>query len=189
MNEKEAIHRTVEVLNDGLPDDVTVRTEGGGEFMEFPCVIISWSQRRLNRLHGNNPYAGSVYDNDGNAVGRVLHAYFEMRLDLWVKTYDDEPIRQREDGSYGEEGRDEITNMLSEIFVPFEYDATEFHEDAFEFQVEDAISRADPTQEPNWMETDQVVTFRYLKEIIDTEVDTLEQVPYEIEYLVPTDEQ
>ncbi len=184
MNEKEAIWRTVEVLKDGLPDEVTVRTEGGGEFMEFPCVIISWSQRRLDRLHGNNPYAGMVYDEDGNAVGRVLHTYFEMRLDLWIKTYDDEPIRQRPEGSYGEEGRDDITNMVSEIFVPFEYEPETFHEDAYEFQVEDTLSRADPTQEPNWMETDQVVTFRYLKEIIDAEVDYLDSIDTTIENTV-----
>ncbi len=187
MNEKEAIWRTVEVLKDALPDDITVRTEGGGEFMELPCVIVSWSQRRLDRLHGNNPYAGTVYDEDGNAVGRVLHAYYEMRLDLWIKTYDDEPIRMRDGGSWGEEGRDDITNMVSEIFIPFEYDAELFHEDAFEFQVEDALSRADPTQEPNWMETDQVVTFRYLKKIIDADVDYLDSIDTIIENTVSDD--
>lgn len=181
MNEKEAIWRTVEVLKESLPEDITVRTEGGGEFMEFPCVIVSWSTRRLDRLHGNNPYAGTEYDENGEAVGRVLHAYFEMRLDLWVKTYDDEPIRQREEGSWGEEGRDDITNMVHEAFLPFEYDAEAFHPDTFEFQVEDALSRAEPTQEPNWMETDQVVTFRYVKELVDTSVDPISSIDWDVD--------
>lgn len=176
MDEKNAIWRTVEVLKDSLPEDVTVRTEGGGEFMELPCVIVSWSTRRLDRLHGNNPYAGTVYDNDGKAVGRALHAYYEMRLDLWIKTYDDEPIAMRDNGSWGEEGRDELVDMVHTTFLPFEYDAGSFHKDAYEFQVEDAMARADPKQEPNWMEIDQVVTFRYMKELVDDDVDYLGEI-------------
>ncbi len=180
MNEKEAIWRTVEVLQDSLPEDVTVRTEGGGEFMELPCVIVSWSSRRLDRLHGNNPYAGTAYDNDGKAVGRILHAYYEMRLDLWIKTYDDEPIRQSDEPNWGEEGRDELVDMVHTAFLPFEYESTSFHEDAFEFQVEDALARADPKQEPNWFEVDQVVTFRYLKELQDDNVDPISAIDWDV---------
>ncbi len=181
MEEKEALWRALEVMNDGLPDEVTVRTEGGGEFMELPCVIVAWSSRRLDRLQGNNPYAETVYDSGGNAVGRALHAYFEMRLDLWIKTYDDEPLTQRPGENWGEEGRDDITNWISEIFVPFEYDASSFHSDSFEFQVGDALARADPKQEPNWFEVDMTVTFRYVKEIIETEVDSLTSVNSDID--------
>lgn len=188
MDEKQAVWRTVEVLKDALPDEVTVRTEGGGEFMELPCVIVSWSTRRLDRLQGNNPYAGTKYDNDGNAVGRILHVYHEMRLDLWIKTYDDEPIRQREEGSWGEEGRDELVDMVQRAFIPFEFDATAFDDDCFEFQVEEALSRADPKQEPNWFETDQIVTFRYMKEIVDTDVDHLGEVDTFISHTVSADE-
>lgn len=186
MNEQEAIWRTVEVLDEGLPDEVTVRTEGGGEFIEFPMVIVSWSTRRLDRLQGNTPFAGATYEG-GKAVGRKLHAYFEMRLDLWLKTYDDEPIKQREEGSFGEGGRDEVVDMMHGVFVPFEYDASKFHPDSFEFQVEDAISRADPKQEPNWFETDQTVTFRYVKEVVDSDVDTLETVQENTDYVISWD--
>ncbi len=176
MNEKEAVWRVVEVLREGLPDEVTVRTEGGGEFMELPCVIVSWTVDRADRLHGNVPFAGVERDENGNAISEVLHAYFEMRLDLWIKTYDDEPIRQSDEPNWGEEGRDDLVDMVHGLFVPFEYRSYEFHPDAFEFQVESVFARADPKQEPNWMEADQVVTFRYVKEFKQTDVDVLEDV-------------
>ncbi|ELY47305.1 hypothetical protein [Natronorubrum sulfidifaciens] len=174
MNEKEAVQRTVAVLKESLPDDVTVRTEGGGEFMELPCVIISWSTRRLERLEGNIPYAGVKRDENGIAVSEVLNAYFEMRLDLWVKTYDDEPIRMADEPHWGEEGRDELVNMVHETFLPFEMHPSKFHEDTFEWQVGDGLSQSVPTEEPNWFETDQTVKFRYVKEYTNDDVDTLE---------------
>jgi len=104
VNEYDAITRLVEVLNDELDDSVHVKTEGGGEFMELPCVIISRTTNRLDRLHGNNPWAGTVEDAQGNVIGQKFHTYHEMRLDLWIKTYDDEPITTRDDTS-GEKGR------------------------------------------------------------------------------------
>ncbi|ELY49896.1 hypothetical protein DV706_14170 [Natronorubrum bangense] len=176
MNEKEAIQRTVQVLSENLPSDVTVRTEGGGEFQNFPCVIVSWTTRRLDRLQGNNPYAGVTRDENGNAVSEVLHAYFEMRLDLWIKTYDDEQIRMADEPHWGEEGRDELVNMVHEVFLPYEYRPEQFHEDTFEWQVGDGLSRSKPTEEPNWFETDQTVTFRYVKEVTNDDVDTLESI-------------
>lgn len=176
MNEKEAIQRTVEILKSSVPDDVTVRTEGGGEFMELPCVIVSWTTRRLEYLPGNIPFAGVQRDSDGTATGEILHAYYEMNLDLWIKTYDDEPIRMADEPHWGEEGRDELVNMVHETFLPFEYRPEQFHEDSFEWQVGDAVARSVPTEEPNWFETDQKVTFRYVKELTNDDVDVLESI-------------
>lgn len=176
MNEYEAVTRVVEVLTEGLDDSVNVKTEGGGEFMELPCVIVSWTTSRLDRLHGNNPWAGVKRDENGEIIGQVYHVYYEMRLDLWIKTYDDEPITSRP-STTGERGRDQLVNAVHEHFVPYEYNPERFHEDTFEWQVENAVSRSKPTEEPNWFETDQVVTFRYVKEVVDTDIpDVLEDV-------------
>lgn len=179
MNERDAITRVVEVLNEGLDDSVYVKTEGGGEFMQLPCVIVSWTANRLDRLQGNNPYAGTVEDEQGNVIGQKFHVYFEMRLDLWIKTYDDEPITSNPNTT-GERGRDELVDSVQSQFFPYEYSPEAFHEDTFEWQVESAVAKSVPTEEPNWFETDQVVTFRYVKEIVDSDVDVLGSVDADI---------
>ncbi|MFC6717889.1 hypothetical protein ACFQGT_09640 [Natrialbaceae archaeon GCM10025810] len=176
MNEKEAIRRTIEVLSEALPDDVHVRTEGGGEFMELPCVIVSWSTRRLERLEGNVPFAGVLRNEDGVAVGEVLHAYFEVRLDLWCMTYDDSATRQADEPHWGEEGRDELVDLVHQAFLPFEYRPEQFHADTFEWQVGDGTSQSVPTEEPNWFRTDQTVRFRYVKEYTNEDVSAFEEI-------------
>ncbi len=176
MNEKDGVQRTVEVLKASLPDDVTIRTEGGGEFMELPAVIVSWSSRRIDRLEGNIPLAGFERDENGHVISEVIHTYHEMRLSLWAKTYDNEPIRMTEDEHWGEEGRDDLVDMLHEAFVWFELYPEEFHVDSFEWQVGDVNADSVPTEEPNWFQADQTVTFRYVKQHENDNVDVIESI-------------
>lgn len=180
MNEKEVVQRAVEYLQGYLDDDINVRTEGGGDVMDLPCVILSWSTDRLDRLHGHNPWAGPVKDSNGNIVGQELHVYHEMRLDCWIKTYDNNAMSNM-DAVHGESGRDELVDDVQSAFILLEADSDKFHKDAYEFQVRKAISGSRPEEEPNWYETDQAVTFRYLKRVIDSDVDTIEGIDVEID--------
>lgn len=179
MNEKEAVQRAIEYLTEQLDDEIHVKTEGGGEFMELPCVILSWSTARMERLHGHNPWAGEIRDDNGNVIGEEYHVYHEMRLENWIKTYDDEPITSRE-STFGEAGRDELVDDVQQAWVRCEHDPSIFHDDSYEFQVESAVSQVRPTEEPNWFETDQVVSFRYLKRVKEFDVDTLDEVDHDI---------
>jgi len=75
---------------------------------------------------------------------------------------------------------DELIDAVQNVFIPYEYSPENFHEDTFEWQVESAVSKSVPTEEPNWFEVDQVVTFRYVKEVEDLDVDVLESFDTDI---------
>jgi hypothetical protein len=174
MNEQEVVQRSVEVLTNRLPDDVVVRTEGGGNDLGLPSVTITWSAERLRRLHGHEPFAGVVHNEEGEIVGEEYHMYHEIRLDCLIKTQDQSSVTL--DKSYGESGRDQLIDDVQKAFVRFEQHPEKFHDDAYEFQVGNTIARSRPEKEPNWYETDQVVTFRYLKRMIETDVDTIGEI-------------
>lgn len=134
-----------------LPASVTIRTVGGDGSAKPPVCLLDWTKRRIGE-NGANPYAGTERDSNGDATGRELHRYYQMEMDVTVRTYD-------------EAKRDTWLSDVEDHFLPMEYDADAFHPDSFEWEVGDGEPRNNPAVEPDWYESGLMVRFKIVSRV------------------------
>lgn len=161
MKEKAIVQQVVSELNTALPATVTVRTGGGDSDSSPPLCVLNWDSTRLNE-NGHNPLGKVVRDSNGDATALEFHRYHRMELDVLVRAYD-------------ESDRDTWLSDVADHFLPYEYDASTFHEDTTEWEIGDAEPRSNPVVEPDWYESGLVVQFKYVSRVTET-IDTLETV-------------
>lgn len=149
MKEQEIIFKSVSTLRSMLPAGIGVRTRGGDQSGKPPVCILDWDSTRLGE-NGSNPYAGLIRDPvTDKAVGRELHRYHRMELDIEIRTYD-------------ESDRDILLSDVADAFLPYEYDASGFHDDTFEWEVGNPTPRSNPVVEPDWYSGGLTVQFKYV---------------------------
>jgi hypothetical protein len=85
-----------------------------------------------------------------------------MELDIEIRAYD-------------EADRDTWLSDVKDYFLPYEYDASAFHADTFEWEVGDAEPRSNPVVEPDWYASGLVVRFKYVSRV-EQEASTLTSV-------------
>ena len=162
MKEQEIVQQSLDVLADALPSSMTVRTDGGDGGAGPPLCILTWNAVRLPTENGANPLGKILRDAGGSAIGRELHRYYRMELDVEIRAYD-------------EGDRDNWLSDVIDHFLPYEYDATAFHPDTTEWEVGDAEPRSNPVVEPDWYESGAAIRFKYVSRV-EQEADTLTSV-------------
>ena len=161
MKEQTIVQQVLTDLNAALPSSVSARTGGGDSGAGPPLCILNWDSTRL-RENGANPFGKNIYDSNGNATGRELHRYHRMELDVVIRAYD-------------ESDRDVWLSDVADYFLPYEYDASDFHEDTTEWEVGDAEPRSNPAVEPDWYESGVVIRFKYVSRV-EQDADALTSV-------------
>ncbi|WP_143421021.1 hypothetical protein [Halorubrum halodurans] len=151
MKEQEIIFKAVSDLQAALPSAYPVRTRGGDAGAGPPLCLLGWDSTRLGE-NGANPLAGIVRDEGGTATGRELHRYHLMELDVTIRTYD-------------ESDRDVLLSDVADAFLPYEYDASVFHDDTTEWEIGDPSPRSNPVVEPDWYEGGLTIRFRYVSRV------------------------
>jgi hypothetical protein len=76
-----------------------------------------------------------------------------MELDITVRTYD-------------ESERDILLSDVADAFLPYEYDASAFHEDTTEWQVGSPNPRSVAVVEPDWFEGGFDLQFKYVSRVV-----------------------
>ncbi|OYR54908.1 hypothetical protein DJ70_12830 [Halorubrum halodurans] len=75
-----------------------------------------------------------------------------MELDVTIRTYD-------------ESDRDVLLSDVADAFLPYEYDASVFHDDTTEWEIGDPSPRSNPVVEPDWYEGGLTIRFRYVSRV------------------------
>ena len=159
MKEQDIIFAVINDIKSALPNDIAVRTRGGDNGSSPPLCLIEWDSVRI-RENGSNPFADLLYDDQtGYAVGRELHRYHLMEIDVAIRTYD-------------ESDRDLLLSDVMDAFLPYEYDSSAFHEDTTEWEVGSPSPRSNPVVEPDWYEGGLTIRFKYVSRV-EQEADTL----------------
>lgn len=157
MNEQDIIFKVISDLQDALPPPFTVRTRGGDSGAKPPLCLVGWNARRLPTENGHNSFGGVIRDEiTGDATGRELHEYKRMELDVSVRAYD-------------EGDRDMWLSDVEAAFLPYEYDASRFHDDTTEWEIGDTSPTSTPVVEPDWYESELAVGFKYVKRVADSD--------------------
>jgi len=166
VNEQEIIFKVISDLEAALPADYRVRTRGGDAPANPPLCLVEWDSTRLSE-NGANPFGGFVRDQAGDATGRELHRDRLMSLDVELRTYN-------------ESDRDLLLSDVEDAFLPYEYDASNFHEDTTEWEIGAASPRSNPVVEPDWYEGGLDIRFKYVKRTVQG-ADPLETVQRNID--------
>lgn len=164
MNEDDIVEKLVADLRAVVSswDKRDVRTAGGDQEPDPPEIILEWNTRRLADYNGHNAFGHYTRDQNGDATGIEYHAYWLFNADFVVRYYD-------------ENARDERVDSIHEAFLPYEYDASDFHADTAEWELGNASPRQNPILEQDWYEVGMNATFVYLKRATETK-DALETV-------------
>jgi hypothetical protein len=165
VKERAIVQQALGDLRTALPQSLTIRTEGGDGGAGPPLCILDWNATR-RRVNGHNPFAGVIYDSQGNAIGRELHRNHEMELDITIRAYD-------------ESDRDEWLSDVADHFLAYEYDASAFNDDTTEWEVGDPAPRSNPVVEPDWYESGLVVRFMYVSRV-EQSADALRSVQKDV---------
>ncbi|UBF22603.1 SPP1 gp17-like tail completion protein [Halorubrum tailed virus 25] len=166
MKEQDIIFNALSDLEAALPVNYTVRTRGGDAGAGPPLCILGWDSIRLSE-NGANPLAGVLRDESGTATGKEFHRYHQMELDVTIRTYD-------------ESDRDTLLSDVADAFLPYEYDADEFHEDTTEWKVGNPTPRTNPVVEPDWYEGGLTIRFKYVSRV-QQNADALTSIDYTVD--------
>jgi hypothetical protein len=162
VNEQEIIFKIVSDLRAALPAVMQVRTRGGDATGKPPLCLLDWDSARIGE-NGANPFADTLRDSvTGDAIGRELHRYHRMELDVVIRTYD-------------ESNRDILLSDVIDAFLPYEYDSSAFHDDTTEWEVGSPTPRSNPIVEPDWYEGGLTIRFKYVKRV-ETAENTLTSI-------------
>lgn len=165
MNEQDIIQEVIGVLESNYPG-YNVQTIGGDGEVTLPAITVDWSTSRRTDYQGNSPVAGFNRNSEGEVVEIVLQRYYQMELDITVKSHDE-----------GE--RDVTLSNIQDTFLPFEWESDRFHADTFEWEVGDIRPRNNPYIEPDWYQAGVIVSFRFVDEVVE-EVDALTSVQEDV---------
>ncbi|WP_330630663.1 hypothetical protein [Halocatena halophila] len=161
MKEQDIVFKLRKKIKNILPSKFDVRTKGGDENASPPICILQWESQDIG-VGGSSPYAGTIRDSDGNAIGRELHRYGSFVAEILLR-------------SYSESERDELGPDLADNFIPYMDDSKLFNKDTFRWEVGKFVPKTQSVVERDWYEGTLLVKFGYVKRVEHT-VDTLEQV-------------
>lgn len=151
MKEQEIIFKAIDDLNAALPTKYNVRTRGGDNSASPPLALLNWNSSRINE-NGATPLGQILRDQSGTATGRELHRYHQMELDVAIRTYE-------------ESERDTLLSDVMDAFLPYEYNASTFHNDTTEWEVGNPSPRSNPVVEPDWYEGGLTIRFKYVSRV------------------------
>lgn len=160
MKEDDFITSVRDEVATALPGKYTVRTAGGDETSSPPVCILTYGTDSRNE-NGHTPYAGTVTDSSGDAIGEELHKYYTVTVDVNLK-------------SYSERERDELKHSIREQFLPFERDSSYFNDDTFEWEVGGGSPGNQSQYERDWYTLGLTLRCGLLTRVQDTDnADTL----------------
>lgn len=169
MRDHKAIEEVIKIIRASTPGSVDVSIRAGDGSPELPAAIIDWSTFRMAGEHGHRPFAGKVYDDSGNLMGKEFHGYFNMEVDVTLRFYD--PV-----------ARDKAYHDLQMDFLPYEGNSDAFHADATEFTIDGGTVSANTIVERDWHEAVLSVSFKYVKKTQDvTGYDVIEAIDVDVE--------
>lgn len=166
MKEQQFVFDFLDVLRNSVPDKYTVRTDGGDADATPPLCILKWNTTGSS-VGGHSPYAGTIRDENGDAIGRELHRYGRMECEITIRSYDE-----------GE--RDTVGPSISDDLVPFMYDSDLFNEDTFEWAVGEFKPKSFSVVERDWYEGFVTVSCGYVRRV-EQMADTLQDVQENID--------
>lgn len=153
----------------GVADsDFGIRFDGGNQDADLPEIVIGYSETRTPERNGHNSFGGYVTDSNDIKVGIEYHGYWSVEVEFAVR-------------SYRESAMDQTINDIVTSFLPFEYDAREFHVDTEQWEVGEIEPRHNAVVEPDWYENAVIVRFNYLKRQEVTGMDTIENIPKSVD--------
>lgn len=168
MKEDDIVDQLRDEIVAAISSDVEVRTSGGDQDALPPVVVIDWNASRIPNANGHNTRGGYITDSNSNNVGVEHHTYWRMTADCIAR-------------EYSESDRDAILNSIHDAFIPYEWDATDFHEDTREWEVGNSGARSNPIVEPDWYEAGILLEFDFVKRTDQTGMDHITDFEHNIE--------
>lgn len=157
MKEYDIISQMINELDAATAADVDVKTIGDDKDIDPPEVILDWDKRRLSDYNGHNSFGAYIKNNSDENIGIEHHAYFRMEVECIARSYD-------------EFERDDLADTVEMAFIPYEKDATKFHRDTGEWDIEGTRPRENPVFEPEWFDSGVLVSFLFVKRMDDKNV-------------------
>lgn len=168
MNETDIIGQFVTELDSITPSEFDVRTRGGEQNADPPEVIINWQTNRVINANGHNSFGEVLTDSNGNYTGVEHHAYFEMVVDITVRSTD-------------EVERDTVIDTIHENYIPYETNASSFDRDTRLWRVGTVNTNQTQFVEPDWYDAGLIVRFEFMKRADETGKDHIADIPQDVE--------
>lgn len=151
MKEQDIVFKLISILQNSLPSNFDVRTDGGDADASPPICILKWNTQG-NSVGGSNPFAGIIRDQEENAIGRELHRHSTFVAEILLR-------------SYSEADRDNLGANIHDDLLPYMYDSDLFNEDTYQWRVGEFTPKDQSVVERDWYEGVLVARFGYVKRV------------------------
>lgn len=163
MTIEEFLVKMISVVESNTPSGVDVRVRGGDQNIEPDEVIVDYQIDGISNANGHTSLGGVNEDQNGYNESREFHQYYQIRVDLYVRMYN-------------EIDKDSVAMGLTSLIGKYEYNSDLFHRDTRLWSTPDIGPSDNAMFDPDWYESVITVTTQLVHKTTGDQDDALEGI-------------